>query len=105
MTPEDVLRSQANVRALAFSALAGLVGGLAGTVAVVATRAQFFEPETLQLLARLAVLSGFLGGSLLAAGGAFVFVSALVFARQESNKVQQAIRSGGNHGTAAGAKG
>jgi len=105
MTPDDILRAQANVRALAFSSLFGLIAALAGACAVIATRAQFFDPETQQLLARMAVLSGFLAGSLFVIGGVLVFVSALVFSRQEANKVQQAIRSGGNHGTAAGPQG
>lgn len=105
MTPEEIERSQANVRALAFSSLTGLVVALAGALAVVAARDRFFEPETLQLLVRMLVLSGFLGGSLLAIGGALVFVSGLIFARQETTKAREAIRSGGNHATADGAKG
>jgi hypothetical protein len=105
MTPDEILKAQSNVRALAFSALAGLILALAGALAVVASWSTFVRPETLAVLHAMVAITGTLAGGLLAVIGGFTWLSGMFFARQETNKVKQAIRSGGNHATAAGTEG
>lgn len=105
MTPDEILEAQAKARALAFSALAGLIAALVGLLALVVSWSTFVQPETQAVFRATAAITGVMSGGLLAVAGAFAWLSGMFFARQETNKVKQAIQSGGTHATARGAKG